>query len=93
VPRQIGFAEVRQRLYNKFIGQEGIPLSQTYNIVFVPPNNNPPPPAGSVTTSLANNRTDVQVMITLESESDWEQLMSTVQDNKITLRIQDISTT
>lgn len=83
VPRGTGLAEVRQRLYNKFIGQEGIPLSQAYNVVFVPPN---PSPMCSVTSA---NRTDDQV-ITLES--DWEQLMSTYLGNKITLRIQDTST-
>ena len=76
VARGMEFAEVKQRLCNKFIGQEGIPLSQTYNVVFVPP--------------PAANRTDVQMII---SESDWEELMSTVQGNKITLRIQDDSTT
>jgi hypothetical protein len=81
VPRRIGFAEVRQRLYNKFISQEGIPLSRTYNVVFVPPPS---------TNPLSVTSADVQV-ITLES--DWEQLMSTVQDNKITLRIRDNSTT
>lgn len=85
MPRQIVLADVKQRLFDKFSGQEGIRLSPTCNIVFVPPNS---PCACSVTLA---NRTDVQ-MITLES--DWVQLMSTVQDNKITLRIQeDISTT
>jgi hypothetical protein len=83
----MGFAEVRQRLYNKFIVQEGIPISQTYKVAFVPPPPNPPP-ARSVTS--INHRTDVQVM-TLESDSDWEQLMSTFQGNRITLRIQDVS--
>ena len=82
VPRGIEFAEVRQRLYNKFIGQEGIPLSQTYDVLFVPPN---PPPACSA------NRTDVVQVIA--SESDWKELMSIFQGNKITFRIQDISTT
>lgn len=78
VSRGIGFAEVRQRLYNKFIGQEGIPLSQAFNIDFVTPN-----PAPCATLA---NQTDAQP-ITLES--DWEQLMSTVQGPKITLRILD----
>lgn len=85
MPRRISFAEVRQRLYDKFIGQEGIPLPPTFNVVFVPHTINPSAPAGNWTT-------DVVQVINLESE--WEQLMSTVQrDNKITLRIQDISTT
>ena len=84
VPRRIRFAEVKQRLYDKFIGQEGIPLSPTFDVVFVPPN---PSPGGSI---ISANRMDAQV-ITLES--DWEYLMSTVQRDKITLRIQDTSST
>jgi hypothetical protein len=83
VPRRIGFTEVRQRVYDKFKNQEGISLSRTFNLVFVPPRSSQP--AHSITSA---GRTDVQV-ITLES--DWEHLMSTVQRDKITLRIQDIS--
>jgi hypothetical protein len=81
VSRGIGFAEVRQRLYNKFIGQEGIPLSQAFTVGFVSPN---PAPCSTLA-----NRTNAQP-ITLES--DWEQLMSTVQGHKITLRILDVPT-
>ena len=99
VPRRIKFAEVRQRLYNKFIGQEGIPLPPTFKVVFVPP-----PPTTTTTATNTNdnnpsgpatNWTDVVVVQeVIDSESDWEQLMSTtVQRDKITLRIQDISTT
>ena len=84
VSRRIGLAEVRQLLYDKFTNQEGISLPARYNIVFVPHN---PSSASSVT--LVNGM-DVQE-ITLES--DWEEFMSTIQLNKITLRIQDISTT
>ena len=84
VPRGIEFAEVRQRLHDKFICQEGIPLSRTYDVVLIPPN---PPPACSVTSA---DQTDVEV---ITSESEWEQLMSTLQGNKITLRIDDIATT
>jgi hypothetical protein len=77
----MGFADVRQRLYNKFVGQEGIPLSQAYNVAVVPPNE-----ATAAACSTSVNRTDVQ-LVTLES--DWEQLISTLQGNKITLRILD----
>lgn len=72
--------DVRQRLYNKFIGQEGIPLSQAYKVAFVPPN----PPARTEA-----NRIDIQL---ITSELDWEQLTSSLQGNKITLRILDIPT-
>jgi hypothetical protein len=81
VPRRIGLAEVRQRLYDKFTNQEGIPLRHTYGVVFVPPTVSPS--SASVTSE---NRTDVQV---ITSDSDWEQLMLAIQGNKITLRIQD----
>ena len=77
--RGLGFAEVRQRLYNKFVGQEGIPLSQAYKVAVVAPSEAPAGPCS----------TDDQ-LITLES--DWEQLVSTLQGNKITLRILDVPT-
>ena len=83
------------------MSQERIFLSeQTCNVVFVSPPNNPNNPkpnpllrlsAGSVTSSAAVvNRTDVQV---IALESDWEKLVSSLQGNKITLRIQEVSTT
>ena len=68
VSRQIGLAEVRQRLNDKFTNQEKIPLPHTYDVIFVPP----------------TSQSDVQV-ITLDS--DWEQLKSSLQGNKMTLRI------
>ena len=77
--------DVRQRLYNKFIGQEGIPLSQAYKVAFVPPN----PPARSQASDTEANRMDIQL---IASELDWEQLTSSLQGNKITLRILDIPT-
>ncbi|KAF8802483.1 hypothetical protein BYT27DRAFT_7196676 [Phlegmacium glaucopus] len=89
VSRGIGLADVRQRLYNKFIGQEGIPLSEAYNIAFVPPN---PALTGTHLQSASvtsANRMDAQ-LITLES--DWEQIVTSLQGNKITLRILDIPT-
>jgi len=81
VSRGLGFAEVRQRLYNKFIGQEGIPLSQAYEVAVVPPSE-----ASAGPCSTLDNRPVVQ-LVTLES--DWEQLVSTLQGDKITLRILD----
>ena len=75
VSRHIGLAEVRQRLYDKFTNQEKIPLPHTYDVVFVPP---------TTSTATTTSQTDVQV-ITLDS--DWEQLKSSLQGNKITLRI------
>lgn len=80
--RRIGLAEVKQRLCDKFINQEKIPLPHIYDVVFVPATTTVPP---SSTCSVASaNGTDVQV-ITLEE--DWEELMSNLQGNKITLRI------
>ena len=77
VPRQIGLPEVRQRLYDKFINQEKIPLPHTYDVVFVPPTT-------ASATTISRTDPDVQV-ITLDS--DWEQLKSSLRGNKITLRI------
>ena len=77
------------------MSQERIFLSeQTCNVVFVSPPNNPNNPKPnpllrlSAGSSAAVNRTDVQV---ISLESDWEKLVSSLQGNKITLRIQDVS--
>ena len=90
VPRGIKFVDLRQRIYNKFIGQEGIPLSQAYNIAFVPPYSPPRAGACSHPASVTSaNQVDQVVAQLIISESDWEQLMSTLQGNKITLCIMD----
>jgi hypothetical protein len=86
VSRGTSLADVRQRLYNKFIGQEAIPLSQAYNITFVP--HNPERANGACSKPASAKQADVQLIIL---ESDWEQLMSTLQGSKITLRILDTS--
>ena len=83
VSRGIGLADVRQRLYNKFICQEGLPLSQAYNMAFVPP-----PLTGAMSVTSGNRMNDRLIT----SESDWQQLMTTLQSSKITLRILDIPT-
>ena len=31
--REISYADLRQRIYNKFVGQEGIPLSHDFTIL------------------------------------------------------------
>jgi len=90
VSRGIGLADVRQRLYNKFIGQEGVPLSESYNIAFIPPN--PAPLTGARLQSALVTSADRMDAQPITLQSDWEQLTTSLQGNKITLRILDIPT-
>lgn len=86
VSRGIGFADLRQRLYNKFVEQERIPLSQAYSVVFVSPNPTLASACSRPGSVTSTNQFDVQWII---SESDWEQLVSALQGNKIILCILD----
>jgi len=90
VPRETTFAEIRQRLYNKFVGQEGVPLSQEFSVAFVLPSNTPAssPTKGRLRSSSVSSA-DKMLLQFIQSESDWEEIISTLDSSKVTLRILD----
>ncbi|KAF8150697.1 hypothetical protein B0H34DRAFT_729893 [Crassisporium funariophilum] len=87
ISREITLCELRQRLYNKFVGQEGVPLSQTFCVAFVPPT--PVSPNHGRLRSASTSSADRMELQFINSESEWEHLVSTIEGQKITLRILD----
>ncbi|KAF8959503.1 hypothetical protein BDZ97DRAFT_1837439 [Flammula alnicola] len=84
VARETAFADVRQRLYSKFVGQEGIPLSQDFAIAFVP-SSLLSPSKGRKRPSSAEN----MELRFISSDLDWEQLITSANGSKLTLRVLD----
>ncbi|KAF5326890.1 hypothetical protein D9619_004418 [Psilocybe cf. subviscida] len=103
VTREISLAEMRHRLYNKFVGQEGVPLDREFGLAFAA--NSPLSPVkertrkvsamsaksdgsdGSTTTTATTNA-DLQP---ITSEAQWRQIVSTFSGGKMSLRVTDAS--
>ncbi|KAH0585319.1 hypothetical protein H2248_008560 [Termitomyces sp. 'cryptogamus'] len=90
VPDEISYKDLRQRLFNKFVGQEGIALSDSFKITFLQPvikdlaTSNPD---NSSRPSSAN--TDDHVPYPVASADDWENVAASVEGCKLALLITD----
>jgi len=91
VPTETSFTDVRQRLYNKFVGQEGVPLSQNFTVAFVPTTRSPTQPSfpKDRLRSVSVSSADRMELIFINSDTDWEQIISRASGSKLTLRILD----
>lgn len=91
VPSETSFTNVRQRLYNKFVGQEGVPLSQNFTVAFVPATSSPTQPSfpKDRLRSASVSSADRMELIFINSDADWEQIISSAGGSKLTLRILD----
>ncbi|KAF9453510.1 hypothetical protein P691DRAFT_719715 [Macrolepiota fuliginosa MF-IS2] len=94
VSRDITFTELRQRIYNKFIGQEGVPLSREFTIaVVVAEMNSPiaqlPEPVGTRKRSTSVTSVDHPEMRIVDSQGDWETVAYSTEGTRLTLRILD----
>ncbi|KAH9481331.1 hypothetical protein JR316_0005853 [Psilocybe cubensis] len=87
VPRETTLADIRQRLYNKFVGQEGVPLSKSFDIIFVPPSQSSPTKDQSSSHSLSPN--DLMDFFFIHSDDEWQEIVSTTSGSKVNLRIMD----
>ncbi|TFK40186.1 hypothetical protein BDQ12DRAFT_704482 [Crucibulum laeve] len=88
--RDVTFMDMRQRLYKKFVGQEGIPLSQSFTIAFMLPA--PPPshtPQGRNRSASVSSVAERVLMKFISSQAEWEQLISSIDGSKLTLRVLD----
>lgn len=92
VNEDISYKEMRQRVYNKFVGQEGIPLSESFTITFLQPLQTTTTTTTTKTrarsSSVSSDSGTTQLhMVT--SQSDWENVTASLEGPKLTLRITD----
>jgi len=95
VPCTTSFEEVRKRLYDKFVGQEGVPLSESFTVAYVLA---PVAPAELAEPGKRHARSnylssamiaDCTQMRFVTSEKEWEQVIVANASTKLTLRILD----
>ncbi|KAG6862466.1 hypothetical protein C0995_000012 [Termitomyces sp. Mi166 len=90
VPDEISYKDLRQRLFNKFVGQEGIALSDSFKITFLQP-----VIKDSATSTTGNSprpsslNADDYVLYPVTSAADWENVAACVEGCKLTLLITD----
>jgi hypothetical protein len=88
IPCDIPYKDMRERLYNKFVGQEGMPLSDSFKITYLQPVH---------TNTQANEASDGSNGVSSESfqehvvasQADWENVTISIEGFKLTLRITD----
>lgn len=88
IPRSLSFTEVRQRLYDKFVRQEGVPLSETFVVALLvpaPQQSGVRPHAASLWSIGAADK-DSTVLQFVKSNDDWDQAIYKY-GNKILLRV------
>ena len=93
VLRDTSFEDVRQRLYNKFVGQEGIPLSNDFAVAMVVPSPTSLSPVETEQSrdsrSLSLSSADKLELHFIDTQYDWEQVVLVRDSNKVALRILD----
>ncbi|KAJ7126833.1 hypothetical protein C8R44DRAFT_779695 [Mycena epipterygia] len=87
--------EIRQRLREKFLGQEGITLSETFALAYMIPAT----PAGAKASAQSRNRAnslsstgtlaDTALMEMVTTEDEWARLRASLDGAKLTLRVMD----
>ncbi|PPQ64580.1 hypothetical protein CVT26_001978 [Gymnopilus dilepis] len=87
VPRDIHFADLKERLYDKFVKQEQILLSRSFSVILaLPPQPNPRLPKRNYRRMSLANCTEMRF---IDIEADWRETVATNDGSKITLRILD----
>lgn len=84
VPCEISYKDLRHRLYNKFVGLEGIPLSEKFAISYVQPIK-----ADNSLDHSQPHHSDSSTLYPVASEGDWECVAASLDGCKLTLRISD----
>lgn len=88
VPQSLSFTEVRQRLYDKFVRQEGVPLSESFVVAILVPSpviekSGGRPYAASFSSMVDKNSA---VLHFVKSNDDWDQAIYK-HGNKVLLRV------
>ncbi|TFK74136.1 hypothetical protein BDN72DRAFT_789744 [Pluteus cervinus] len=83
ISREATFEDVKKKLYNKFVGQEGVPLNKSFSVSFVTPL-----PGHESFSDHEGISVDPQMEL-VNGQDDWELIMYGNDTNKFTLRITD----
>ncbi|KIM84961.1 hypothetical protein PILCRDRAFT_817790 [Piloderma croceum F 1598] len=87
INRSISFADLRAKVYDKFIQQEGVPLSASFALAFLPPapiDYNKPRSRSSSVSSVGFP--DLVHMRFISSEREWQHAIALTGRGKLTLR-------
>jgi hypothetical protein len=89
-PRSISFDELRRRLYDKFVRQEGMPLSESFTIALQSPNSPISDIRSGSNSAMSTSVSDATQMCFITSQAEWEQAISSIGFvDKLTLRVLD----
>ncbi|KAJ6576654.1 hypothetical protein DFH09DRAFT_1149939 [Mycena vulgaris] len=89
----LSLGEIRRRLREKFLGQEGVSLSDTFALAYMIPAT--PAKASAQSRGRANSLsstgtlTDTALMEMIATEDEWARLRSSLDGAKLTLRVLD----
>jgi len=87
--RSITFEEARAKIYEKFVSQEGVPLSESFALAYLPPApidySKPRSRSGSL-SSLSVGFPDLAHMRFISSQRDWENAIASIGRGKLILR-------
>jgi hypothetical protein len=85
--QSISFAELRARVYDKFVQQEGVPLSTSFALALLPPTpidyRKHRPRSSSMS---AVGRPAIAHMRFISSEHEWQRAIASTSRGKLTLR-------
>ncbi|KZP23806.1 hypothetical protein FIBSPDRAFT_930304 [Athelia psychrophila] len=88
VSRSIPFADLRVKIYDKFVTQENVPLSRSFAVGYVPPSSGP---VGSGVRARSASLASAEIpkgaqMRFIHSQNDWESAVATMDTGKLSLR-------
>ncbi|KAJ3849393.1 hypothetical protein EV368DRAFT_47402 [Lentinula lateritia] len=88
--RETVFAEVRQRIYDKFLAQEKITLTKAFAIAFVLQDSGEsrsPKGKGRARSNSLGGGSSQMILVT--NQNDWDRALATTESSKITVRVLD----
>lgn len=92
VDRDTEFQDIRKRIYDKFVNQEDVPLSNSFSLAFVVPGGLTKSSVGSGQTrgrsSSLSSSGGIEMNLVL-SQGDWDCVVGMTEGNKIALRVLD----
>ncbi|KAJ4477353.1 hypothetical protein J3R30DRAFT_3484932 [Lentinula aciculospora] len=87
--RQTEFSEVRRRIYDKFLVQEKITLTEAFAIAFVLQDSEESRSPKGKSRARSNSLGGSSQMILVTNQTDWERALATTESSKVTVRILD----